>query len=75
MVYDGRGCIVQWIMVTDGSVLTDQVTMTGEHDVMFLKSETGMLTSVVVRNTMIAIKRLMIMMKFFNVFTNTLFLE
>ena len=48
-------------MVTDGSVLKDDILTTGQHDIMFLKSDTGMLTSVVVKNTMIAIKRSIIL--------------
>ena len=44
-------------MVTDGSVLTDEITMSGQHDLMFLKTETGLLSSTVIKNTMIILKR------------------
>ena len=57
VIYDGNGNVIHWIMVTDGSVISDDFTISGNFDVMFLKSETGGLNATVVRNTMISIQR------------------
>ena len=57
LIYDATGKIVQWIFVSDGSVLSDEVITSGQHDILFLKSERGNLDSIVVRNAMIAVKR------------------
>ena len=57
VIYDGNGTIIKWVMVTDGSVLTDDITTSGQHDVIFLKTATGRLTSTVIKNTMITLKR------------------
>ena len=43
--------------MTDGSVITDDMAISGKYDVMFLKSPSGSITSTVTRNVMISIKR------------------
>ena len=57
LIYDATGYVLKWIFVTDGSVLGDNVAMSGEEDIWFLKSETGSIDSIVVKNAMIVIKR------------------
>ena len=57
LIYDGCGHIVKWIFVTDGTVLPDELTTSGLDNMLFLKTETGCLSSIVVRNAMIAVKR------------------
>ena len=56
VIYDGTGTVIKWIMVTDGSELGDNIALTGEHDILFLKSETGSLNSTVVKSA-ICLKR------------------
>ena len=57
MIYDGEGTVIQWIIVTDGSVLTDHITTSGEFDVLFLKTSNGSLNATAVKNAMIMISR------------------
>ena len=57
MIYDGTGDVVKWILVTDGTVLGEDITLSGDHDILFLRSEMGSLNSTVVKNAMICIKR------------------
>ena len=57
VIYDATGYVVKWIFVTDGSVLGDNIAMSGEQDIWFLKTENGSIDSIVVKNAMIAIKR------------------
>ena len=57
MVYDGEGTVSQWFIVTDGSVLTDDITTSGEFDVLFLKSNNGSINATAVKNAMIMISR------------------
>ena len=57
MVYDGDGIVIQWIIVTDGSVLTDDITTSGEFDVLFLKTNNGSINATAVKNAMIIISR------------------
>ena len=57
VIYDATGYVVKWIFVTDGSVLGDNIVMSGEQDIWFLKTENGSIDSIVVKNAMIAIKR------------------
>ena len=40
-------------MVTDGSELGQDIALTGEHDILFLRSEDGNLNSPVVKNALI----------------------
>ena len=49
--------MIQWIIVTDGSVLTDDITTSGEFDVLFLKSDNGSINATAVKNAMIIISR------------------
>ena len=44
-------------MVTDGGELGEDIALTGEHDILFLKSENGSLNSTVVKNALICLKR------------------
>ena len=44
-------------MVTDGSVLSDDVIMSGDHEMLFLKTHNGSIDPIVVKNCMITIKR------------------
>ena len=57
MIYDGEGTVIQWIIVTDGSVLTDDITTSGEFDVLFLKTSNGSLNATALKNAMIMISR------------------
>ena len=57
MIYDGEGTVIQWIIVTDGSVLTDDITTSGEFDVLFLKTSNGSINATAVKNAMIMISR------------------
>ena len=57
MIYDGEGTVIQWIIVTDGSVLTDDITTSGEFDVLFLKMSNGSLNATALKNAMIMISR------------------
>ena len=57
MIYDGEGTVIQWIIVTDGSVLTDNITTSGQFDVLFLKTSNGSLNATAVKNAMIMISR------------------
>ena len=57
MIYDGEGTVIQWIVVTDGSVLTDDITTSGEFDVLFLKTSNGSLNATAVKNALIMISR------------------
>ena len=57
MIYDGEGTVIQWIIVTDGSVLTDDITTSGEFDMLFLKMRNGSINATVVKNAMIMISR------------------
>ena len=57
MIYDGEGTVIQWIIVTDGSVLTDDITTSGEFDVLFLKTINGSLNATALKNAMIMISR------------------
>ena len=57
MTYDGEGTVIQWIIVTDGSVLTDDITTSGEFDVLFLKMRNGSINATVVKNGMIMMSR------------------
>ena len=58
MIYDGNGCVVKWIIVTDGTVLTNELIESCSDDILFLKTDSGGITSTVIRNSMISIKRL-----------------
>ena len=40
-------------MVTDGCELGQDIALSGEHDILFLRSENGSLNSTVVKNSMI----------------------
>ena len=44
-------------MVTDGTVLSDDLIMSGEHEMLFLKTDNGGINPTVVKNCMITIKR------------------
>ena len=44
-------------MVTDGSVLSDDLIMSGDHEMLFLKTHNGAIDPTVVKNCMITIKR------------------
>ena len=44
-------------MVTDGTVLSDELIMSGEHEMLFLKTDNGAINTTVVKNCMITIKR------------------
>ena len=57
MTYDGERTVIQWIIVTDGSVLTDDITTSGEFDVLFLKTINGSLNATALKNAMIMISR------------------
>ena len=57
MIYDGEGTVLQWIIVTDGSVLTDDITTSGQFDVLFLKTSNGSINATTVKNAMIMISR------------------
>ena len=57
MIYDGEGTVIQWILVTDGSVLTDDITTSGQFDVLFLKTSNGSLNATAVKNALIMISR------------------
>ena len=45
------------MFITDGTVLTDEFMMSMQPEVWFLKTDTGSIDSIVVKNAMIAIKR------------------
>ena len=45
MIYDDTGSIIKWILVSDGTVLSDDLTLSGEHDIWFLKSANGLINS------------------------------
>ena len=57
MIYDGEGNVIQWIIVTGGSVLTDDITTSGEFYVLFLKTSNGSLNATALKNAMIMISR------------------
>ena len=57
IIYDATGTIIKWIMVTDGTVLSDDLIMSGEHQMLFLKTDNGGINPTVVKNCMITIKR------------------
>ena len=44
-------------MVTDGNEVGPDIALTGEYDILLLRSENGSLNSTVVKNAMICLKR------------------
>ena len=57
MIYDGEGSVVRWILVTEGTLVTYEMLEQYDIDVLLLKSNDGGLSSTVLRNAMITIKR------------------
>ena len=57
IIYNGTRQIIKWILVTDGTVLGEDITLSKQYDILFLKSQMGSLDSTVVKNAMICIKR------------------
>ena len=43
--------------MSDGSLLGDEFAMGGQEDIWYLKTDSGSIDSIVVKNAMIAIKR------------------
>ena len=56
--YDRFGQIVQWIIVTDGSVLSEEFTIENTDTALFLKTSDGCLNSTTLRNAIIVTRRL-----------------
>ena len=57
MIYDGEGSVVRWIIVTEGTLVSYEMLEQYDIDVLLLKSNDGGLSSTVLRNAMITIKR------------------
>ena len=57
IIYAAKGLVIKRILVTDGSILTNDITMSGDHDILFLKTDNGGINSTVVNNCMIRIRR------------------
>ena len=59
VIYNGSSEIIRWLIVHDGSFLTDEFVITQSESAMFLKSEDGMFNSTTLKNAMICINRYM----------------
>ena len=57
IIYADNGLVIKRILVTDGSMLTDDITMRGDHDILLLKTDNRLINSTVVNNCMIRIRR------------------
>ena len=57
MIYNGLGHIIRWIIVTDGSQLSDDFAIQNGPSVMLLKTEDGLLSATTVKSVLILVKR------------------
>ena len=57
LIYNGEGNVLKWIVITDGNLLTHDMIQHLEIDVLLLRSEDGGLSSTMIKNAMICIKR------------------
>ena len=55
IIYDGEGTIVKWVVITEGTLLTYDLVQEFDIDVLLLKSNSGGLSSVALKNAMITI--------------------
>ena len=58
VIYNGLAEIHRWIIVTDGSQLTDEFAVQHSDSVMLLKTDNGRITATTVKSVLVLIKRL-----------------
>ena len=56
-MYNGIGEIINWIVVTDGSVLSDDFVLQNSNDVLLLKTHDGGLSSTTLRSALVVLQR------------------